>query len=155
MIHYTFQMMFNTIYPNMTSYFYKNTPAMANLGYQLDIHGIGNANWVTFSFGLSCLVICMVFSWCIIEVWGPRTLWVVPSLGRWARTVCKRSWVSQVKETTTVCVSVLVSRFMLKFLPLLHSSMNYEVDTEDIEYTISFPNLLLVMLFNTATESKL
>lgn len=33
--------------------------------------------------------------------------------------------------------------------------MNYEVESEDIEYNISFPNMLLVMLFITEPESKL
>lgn len=73
----------------------------------------------------------------------------------------KKELSKEVKQTMscphfpTVCVSALVSRFLIKFLPLLHSLMNYEVESEDIEYNISFPNMLLVMLFITEPESKL
>lgn len=113
--------------------------------------------WRTDSTRLTWGHVYGTFSWLIVDVGRPRTLWAGISLAGWLKLCKKSNWESNEEQarrnpTAMVSASVLVSTFLPCVLSLcLPSRMD-----RNLEAGIkSPPYIVLVIVFIIATENKL
>lgn len=80
---------------------------------------------------MACGQVCGAFSWFLVVLRGPSTLWEVPSLGRWAWAVKEKQLIKprehvskKHSSTVTICFSSCLQIPASRFLPWLPSLMD-------------------------------
>lgn len=105
-------------------------------------------HWENDCTGLAVTQDCRAFSWLVIDVWGPSSLWVLPPLDG-LRKKAKRSWASRPVSSIPPwpLLQFLPPGFWFEFQLWLPSMMGCDVELQTEINSFLPHKLLLSMVF--------